>query len=63
MEPLLTNCRNLLKEFPNKRVIRAYYEANQCADTLAKSEHSPCIVCNPPPVVEAILAFDKANAL
>ncbi|KAK9991626.1 hypothetical protein SO802_026611 [Lithocarpus litseifolius] len=36
MEPLLTDCRNLLKEFPNKRVIHAYREANQCADALAK---------------------------
>ena len=36
MEPLLTNCRNLLKEFPNKRVIYAYHEANQCVDALAK---------------------------
>lgn len=28
IEPLLTNCRNLLKEFPNKRMIHAYREAN-----------------------------------
>ena len=44
MEPLLTDCRNLLKEFPNKRVIHAYYEANQCADALAKLECSPSII-------------------
>ena len=36
MEPLLTDCRNLLKEIPNKRVIHAFREANQCADALAK---------------------------
>ena len=36
MEPLLTDCRNLLKEFPCKRVIHAFQEANQCADALAK---------------------------
>ena len=36
MEPLLTDCRNLLKEFPNRHVIHAYCEANQCLDALAK---------------------------
>ena len=65
MEPLLTNCRNLLKEIPNKRVIHAFREANQCADALAKlgsqTLYSFAIFCNPPPVVESILAFDKAN--
>ena len=30
MEPLLTDCRNLLKEIPNKRVVHAFREANQC---------------------------------
>ena len=35
MEPLLTDCRNLLKEIPNKRVIHIYREANQCVDALA----------------------------
>ena len=65
MEPLLTDCRNLLKEFPNKRVIHAFCEANQCADALAKlgsqSLYNFAVFCNPPPVVEAILTFDKAN--
>ena len=65
MEPLLTDCRNLLKEIPNKRVIHAFREANQCADALAKlgpqSLYSFAVFCNPPPVVESILAFDKAN--
>ena len=65
MEPLLTDCRNLLKELPNKRVIHAFCEANQCANALAKlgsrSLYSFAVFCNPPPVVEAILAFDKAN--
>ena len=27
-EPLLTDCRNLLKEIPNKRAIHAFREAN-----------------------------------
>ena len=36
MELLLTDCKNLLKEFPNKHMIHAFREANQCANALAK---------------------------
>ena len=65
MEPLLTDCKNLLKEIPNKRVFHAFREANQCADALAKlgsqTLYSFAVFCDPPPVVEPILAFDKAN--
>ena len=65
MEPLLTDCRNLLKDIPNKRVVHAFREANQCADALAKlgsqSLYSFAVFCNPPPVVESLLSFDKAN--
>ena len=65
MEPLLSDCRSLLKEIPNKRVIHAFQEANQCADALAKLGaqllSSFVIFCNPPSVVEDILVFDKAN--
>ena len=65
MEPLLTDCRNLLKAIPNKRVTHTYHEANQCADVLAKLEanslSSFVVFCNPPPVVESILVFDKAK--
>ena len=65
MEPLLTDCKNLLKEFPNKRVIHSFREANQCIDALAElgaqSLYSFAVFCNPPAVVEAILAFDKAS--
>ena len=65
MESLLSDCRSLLKEIPNKRVIHAFREANQCADALAKigaqSLYSFVTFCNLPSVVEDILAFDKAN--
>ena len=65
MEPLLIDCRNFLNEFPNKCVIHAFREANQCVDALAKlgsqSLYNFAVFCNPPPVMEAILAFDKAN--
>ena len=36
MEPLLSDCRSLLKQIPNKRVLHIFREANQCADALAK---------------------------
>ena len=36
METLLFDCRRILKEISNKRVIHSYREANQCADALAK---------------------------
>ena len=65
MEPLLTDCRNLLKEFPNTQVVHAYREANQCVDTLAKmgagSLASFVVFWTPPPVVDSILAHDSAN--
>ena len=64
MEPLLTDCRNLLKVFPNTQVVHAYREANQCADALAKmgatSLTSFVVFWTPPPVVDSILAHDRA---
>ena len=65
MEPLLTDCRNLLKAFPNTQVIHAYREANQCADALAKmgatAQNSFVVFWTPPSVVDSIVAHDKAN--
>ena len=65
MEPLLTNCRNLLKAIPNKQVVHAYREANQCANALAKlgatSLTSFVVFSTPPPVVDSVLAHDKTN--
>ena len=65
MEPSLTDCRNLLKAIPNKRITHTYREANQCANALAKLEANSLlsfvVFCNPLSVVESILDFDKAN--
>lgn len=65
MEPLLSDCRNLMKQIPNKRVIHSYRKANQCVDTLAKLGAQSFIhfvvFCNLPPVVETLLIFDKAS--
>ena len=65
MEQLLTDCKNLLSEIPNKQIVHIYREANQCADALAKlgasSVDSFVIFLYPLPVVESIIASDKAN--
>ena len=64
MEPLLTDCRNLVREIPYKQIVHIYKEANQCADALAKlgasSLDSFVIFLYLSPVVESILASDKA---
>ena len=65
MEPLLTDCKNLLSEIPNKQIVHIYREANQCVDALAKlgasSVDSFVIFLYPSPMVESIIASDKAN--
>ena len=59
MEPLLTDCRNLLSEIPNKQIFHIYREANQCADALVKlgasNVDSFVIFLYPPPGVESII--------
>ena len=65
MEPLLTDCRNLLSEILNKQIFHIYREANQCADALAKlgasNVDSFIIFLYPPPVVESIITSNKAS--
>ena len=65
MEPLLTDCRDLLKTIPNKQITHTYHEANQCANAFAKLGATSLSFLagffSPPPVVERIMAFDKAN--
>ena len=65
MEPLLSNCRNLLQAISNKRIEHVYREANQCADALAKMgtnrNFTFVVFVEPPPMVGTLLAFDKAN--
>ena len=65
LEPLLNDCRNLVREFPNMQIKHIYGEANQCADVMAKlgasSVTSFVVFLHPPPVVKRILANDKAR--
>lgn len=65
MEPLLTDCRNLVREIPNKQVTHVFRKANHCADVMAKlrasSLDSFVVFLYPPPMVESIVASDKVN--
>lgn len=65
LEPLLSNCKNLMKTFPNYNVAHVYKEANRCADKLVRlgaDLHSDHLIWyNPPLVVEELLASDKAS--
>ena len=66
LEPLLTNCRLLLKKFPNLRIEHMYREANQCADALAcigsTSDVPFLLFAHPPPVVDRLCTLDIEGA-
>ena len=65
MKPLLTDYRTFLRAISNKQIKHTFRESNQCADALARigsRRNFPfAVFVDPPPVVDAILAFDKAN--
>ena len=65
IEPLLTCYRTFLRAISNKQIKHMFCEANQCTDALARMgsrRNFPfAIFVDPPPVVDDILAFDKAN--
>ena len=65
LEPLLDDCRILLKKFHSSTVHHIFREANQYADALAKfgaSLSSDYVnFANPPLMVENLLAFDKTK--
>ena len=66
LEPLLTDCRLLLRKFPNLRVEHVYREANQCTDALAHIDSNsdvPFILfVHPPPVVDRFCTLDIEGA-
>ena len=59
LEPLLSDCRNLMKTFLNCTVVHVLREMNRCADRLIRLEvdlrSDHLILYNPPPVVEVLL--------
>ena len=66
LEPLLTDCRLLLRKFPNVRVEHAYKEANQSADALARigsnSDVPFILFAHPPPAVDQLCTLDIEGA-
>ena len=65
LEPLLNDCRNLIKAFPNYTVTQIFREANRCADKLANMGATQLtnflLLYEPPPAVDNLLAFDKVE--
>ena len=66
-EPLLTDCRNLIKTFPYHTVTHVFGEANSCADCLAcmgailNHDFDVNLLYNPPDVVVDLLAKEKVG--
>ena len=66
-EPLLTDCKNLIKTFPHHTVTHVFREANGCVDYLAcmgailNHDFDVHILYNPPDVVVDLLAKEKAG--
>ena len=64
LEPLLSDCRNLLRTFPKTRIEHVYRKANQYADALAKlgAKFSAMFIYFdlPPDVVLNLLTLDRA---
>ena len=52
LEPLLADCRDMLKSFPNLQIEHTYKEPNWCADVLARlgkaSKEAFVLFINPP---------------
>ena len=65
LEPLFTNCRNLIKTFPNYSVAHVFREANSCANRLdrmgAELISDFQFLYNPSNVVVDLLAREKAG--
>ena len=66
LEPLLSDCRNLIQTFPSSSVTHVFREANGCADRLARMGANLVVIdflflFEPPDVVGEMLASDKAG--
>ena len=66
IEPLLSDCKSLYREIPNKRIQLVYREANQCADALARMGSSVissfAVFVILLLVVASLLAFDEVGS-
>ena len=63
LEPLLNDCRNIIRAFPNCIMTHNFREANRCANRLTKMRAIQLIdfliLYQPLPVVNNVLDFDK----
>ena len=61
IEPLLFDCKNILKAISNKQIKYIYREVNQCFDVLAKMGLGAnihfVVFMEPPPVVKSLLGY------
>ena len=68
LEPLLTDCRNLITTLPNHIVTHVFREANGYADYLARMgatlnhDFDVHLLYNPPDVVVDLLTIEKVGA-
>lgn len=67
LEPLLNDCRNLIRVFPNYTMTHIFKEANKYANRLTKMGVIQLIdfliLYQLLPVVDNLLVFDKATLL
>jgi len=65
LEPLLNDCRKLIKAFPNCTVTHIFREAYRCANKLANMGAIQLfdflLLYEPLPVMDNMLTFDKAE--
>ena len=65
LEPLLNDCKTLIRSFPNYLVTHIFREVNRCADRLAKMGAVQItdflILYEPPHVVDNLLVFNKVK--
>ena len=61
--PLVDDCRDLLKRFPQAQIKHCYREGNKCVDRLARlgtdMEENFVVFNAPPPVIVPLLILDK----
>ena len=61
--PLVDDCRDLLKRFPQAQIKHCYREGNKCADRLARIgtelEENFVVFAAPPSVIVPLLVLDK----
>nr|POE94062.1 putative ribonuclease h protein [Quercus suber] len=63
IDPLVDECRDMLKRIPQARLKHCYRESNKCADRLARlgteMEEEFFVFDTPPPVIVPLLFLDK----